>query len=156
MTQDLISDGERKFIIDGIRTNIRLDGRQRLDVESFDIELDILPYCVCSAKVTLHSTAVLVGLKLEVNAPDPERPAQGKIQCSVRHSPSAAHWKKNWELESMDFDLTRELQNVMANCNGFDLKELCIIEKRLCWILYVDVVVVEHRGNVFDAACLAV
>lgn len=44
----------------------------------------------------------------------------------------------------------------MANCNGIDLKELCIIPNRLCWLLYVDVVVIEHRGNVFDATCLAV
>ena len=107
MTQDLISDGERKFIIDGIRTNIRLDGRQRLDVESFCIEWNVLPYCVCSARVSLHSTTVIVGLKLEVDAPDPEQPARGKIECSVRHSPSAAHWKKNHELESMNFDLSR-------------------------------------------------
>ena len=124
MTQDLFSDGERKFIIDGIRTNIRIDGRQRLDVASFSIEMDILPYCVCSAKVTLHSTTVIVGLKLEVDAPDPDHPAQGKIQCSVRHSPSAAHWKRNYELESMDFDLSRFCSTTSIPFDGSSIHSL--------------------------------
>ena len=107
MTQEIISDGERKFIIDGIRNNIRNDGRCRLDIDPFTIELDVLPYCIASAKVTLHSTQVIVGCKLEISTPDISLPSQGKIQCSVRYSPSCAHWKKNYELESMNFNLSR-------------------------------------------------
>ena len=42
----------------------------------------------------------------------------------------------------------------MGNCNGIDLKQLCIVPSRLCWVVYVDVVVLEHHGNVFDAVCL--
>ena len=107
MTQEILSDGERKFIIDGIKSNIRIDGRQRLDVDSFSIEFDILPYCVSSAKVILHSTQIIVGCKLEVTQPDIDTPEQGKIQCSVRYSPSACSWKQNYELESINFDISR-------------------------------------------------
>eukprot|EP01084_Bolivina_argentea_P260690 440313_1 len=154
MTQGLLSEGEKKFIIDGIRTNIRNDGRQRLDVDSFTIELNILPYCVCSAKVILHSTQVIVGFKLEVCEPDPDLPCKGKIQCSVRYSPCSAPWKRNYELESMNFDLSRELQNIMGNSNSINLNDLCIIKNRLCWIIYIDALILENNGNVFDAICL--
>jgi len=154
MTETLLSDGERNFLIDGIRSNLRIDGRQRLEVAPFRLELGILPYCVCSAAVTLHATKVVVGLKLEIDAPDPEQPSLGFVHCSVRHSPSAAHWKKKHEVEAMDFDVSRALQNVLGNCNGIDLAELCVIRNRLCWAIYVDAVVLEDRGNVFDALCL--
>ena len=172
MTQDILSAGERMYILEGVRSNLRNDGRKRLDVDSFSIELDILPYCVCSSQVVLHGTKVIVGLKLEVAAPDTDQPSHGKIQCSVRCSPCSAPWKRNYELEAMNFDLSRsahhitshlnialpvldrELQNVMGDGNGIDLKELCIVPHRLCWVIFVDVLVVEHQGNMFDAVCL--
>lgn len=107
MTQELLSEGEKKFIIDGIRSNIRNDGRQRLDVDAFTIEFDVLPFCVSSAKVILHSTQIIVGIKLELKSPDFDLPSKGKIQCAVRYSPCCASWKKNYELESMNFDISR-------------------------------------------------
>merc|ERR1712228_970671 len=139
----------------GIRCNIRNDGRQRLDVCPFEIEMNILPHCLCSAQVTLHTTKIIVGLKLEVTSPDTALPHQGKVQCSVRYSPSSVPWKMNFELESMNFDLSRQLQNIMANGNGIDLTQLCILKNRLCWIVYIDALILEDNGNVFDALCLA-
>lgn len=43
----------------------------------------------------------------------------------------------------------------MANGNGIDLSKLCILENRLCWIVYIDALISEDNGNVFDALWLA-
>ena len=42
----------------------------------------------------------------------------------------------------------------MSNSSGIDLNELCVIKNRLCWIIYVDVLILQDNGNVFDAICL--
>ena len=82
--QDKISNAEKKFIIDGIEANIRNDGRQRIDVCSFDIKPDILPYCMSSAEINLHGTRIIVGIKLEITKPDIKTPSLGQIETSVK------------------------------------------------------------------------
>ena len=79
-----ISNAERKFIVDGIEHNIRNDGRQRIDVCSFDIKPDVLPFCMSSAEINLHGTRIIVGIKLEITNPDVNTPSLGQIETSVK------------------------------------------------------------------------
>lgn len=36
-----------------------------------------------------------------------------------------------------------------------ELKKLCIIPGKLCWIIYVDAMVLDSNGNLFDAISIA-
>lgn len=43
-------------------------------------------------------------------------------------------------------------QNFLGALN---LKDLCIIPHKLCWILYIDALVLDSGGNLFDSISMA-
>lgn len=45
------------------------------------------------------------------------------------------------------------LQKIISS--GFDAEQLCIVEGKHCWCVFVDVLVLESDGNDLDAAVLA-
>ena len=36
------------------------------------------------------------------------------------------------------------------------LQSLCVVERQQCWVLYVDVLILECGGNLYDAISIAV
>lgn len=79
----LISPPERLFIEAGVEQNFRSDGRERLDYRYFTLETGVLEQTNGSAKLTLDTTEVLVGIKAELGNPNPNEPKKGRIQFFV-------------------------------------------------------------------------
>ena len=38
----------------------------------------------------------------------------------------------------------------------FDLGQLCVLKGSQCWILYIDILILECGGNLFDAVSMGV
>lgn len=57
-------------------------------------------------------------------------------------------------------DLAGEISNCLRLTytapHAFDLKSLCILPKHQCWKLYVDILILQCAGNLYDAISLAV
>ncbi|NXV79072.1 EXOS7 protein, partial [Atlantisia rogersi] len=58
--------------------------------------------------------------------------------------------------EELGSELANTLYRVFSSDKSIDLKSLCINPRENCWILYVDVLLLECDGNLFDAISLAV
>ncbi|KAI1242915.1 hypothetical protein IHE44_0000474 [Lamprotornis superbus] len=58
--------------------------------------------------------------------------------------------------EELGTDIANTLYRVFSCENSVDLKSLCINPKEHCWVLYVDVLLLECGGNIFDAISIAV
>ncbi|XP_072577198.1 exosome complex component RRP42 isoform X2 [Vulpes vulpes] len=73
--------------------------------------------------------------------------------------PSSANATPEFEGRGGD-DLGTEIANtlyrIFNNKSSIDLKSLCISPREHCWILYVDVLLLECGGNLFDTICIAV
>ncbi|KAI8814964.1 ribosomal protein S5 domain 2-type protein [Cladochytrium replicatum] len=82
----------------------------------------------------------------------------GRIVCHVDCSPSALRALSAREQTSLSHSysqlLTRLLNN--AQSSGIDLRSLCIIPGSTCWVLNVDVLVLDYGGNLLDAIGIAV
>ncbi len=52
--------------------------------------------------------------------------------------------------------LRRFTERVLLESNALPLHELGIIPGKVCWVLYIDVVVLSSGGNLLDAISLAV
>ena len=80
-----LSEPERKFIVDGVRQDLRHDGRGRLDYRHLGVEGGLLPLANGSSRVTLLSgeTEVLVAVKAELAPPDAAAPDRGSVECDV-------------------------------------------------------------------------
>jgi len=151
-----LSAGEIQFSEAGIRDNIRADGRERLHYRPFSIETGIITQTNGSARLVLDSTDVMVGIKAEIGEPDTQKPNEGKILVSVECCPSASPEFEGRGATALNVELGTVIQRYLENNVAIDLKQLSLVSGRQCWVLYVDALVLDSSGNLFDALSIAV
>lgn len=176
----LISPSEKDFINKGIDIDMRNDGRPRIAYRDLTIETGIITQASGSCRLKLSRTDVLIGVKVEIgdiisttetdnNIESEESTNQeknivngqsendkGRIVCSVECSPSAS---RDFEGKGSN-DINNELSQIMNRVlngpqGGIDLKNLCIIPGAQCWVIYIDVLVLDYDGNLLDTIFLA-
>jgi len=117
-----------------------------------------------SARVRIGQTVVLAGIQCEATHPTDTEPARGRIIVSLelagvcspvagaavaRGGPGGAG-----RLEREQAALLELLQRT-ASGGLVDLDALCAVEGRAVWTCHCDLYVLEHDGNLTDAALLA-
>ncbi|KAK9891938.1 hypothetical protein WA026_017421 [Henosepilachna vigintioctopunctata] len=145
---------ERTYYL--ISENIRIDGREREDYRPMEIETDVVSHAFGSSRLRLANTDVLVAVKIEVDAPYPERPLEGKLEFFVDCSANATPEFEGRGGEELAVELSNCLSSAYRSEEVFNLKKLCIMKGRKCWKLYVDILLLEVGGNLFDAVSIAV
>ncbi|KND00790.1 uncharacterized protein SPPG_09154 [Spizellomyces punctatus DAOM BR117] len=178
----MISVSERDYITKGVDVSIRADGRSRLDFRELVLETGMITQASGSCRVTLDGgTDILVGVKVEVGSIEPEVEAEeadiledmeqmdqddgitmvkdkdrGRIICNVECSPSATRIFEPRDIEDMCNEYSQFMNRVLNGSHGgVDLKALCIIPGSTCWILNIDVLVLDYGGNLLDAIFMA-
>lgn len=154
MAAVLINDAERKFIVDGVEVNMRNDGRTCISYRPMELECDLVSTANGSARLRLANSDILVGVKTEIDTPSPESPGLGKLEFFVDCSANATPMFEGRGGE----DLATEISNSLAKAyaSSFPLHKLSIVRGQKCWKLYVDILILELGGNLFDATSLAV
>ena len=109
-----------------------------------------------SARLRLANTEVLVGIKAEMGTPRPTRPNEGYTEFFVDFSANASPEFEGRGGEELAVEIASSLATVYDHPQVLDYKSLCIISKQCCWVVYVDIVVLECGGNLFDAIGMAV
>ncbi|KAI8930361.1 ribosomal protein S5 domain 2-type protein [Entophlyctis helioformis] len=81
----------------------------------------------------------------------------GRVVCSVECSPSAMPFADPRDVEQMCNDYSQILNRILNGPHGgLDLGKLCIIPGATCWIVSVDVLILDYGGNVLDTIAMAV
>lgn len=162
-----LSLSEKDFIRSGIRDDLRQDGRKRNDTRAFYIDTGVVPLANGSSRATVHSpsgtTDILVGVKCQIgpvewtslSARDEEDAGRGMILKGRRKEQKGGRVictvAENDELAAI-------LNDVYGGpSSGIDLDALEIVKGLKCWVVHVDVLVLdESGGNVLDLLFLAV
>ncbi|KAF9167153.1 Exosome complex component RRP42 [Actinomortierella ambigua] len=106
---------------------------------------------------------------------------KGQIICSVECVPSASQGWEGRGADDVNNELSQIMARILSSGNamvdststdasspsatskpsstpsskggaaGIDLSKLCIIPGRLCWILYIDALILDYGGNIIDA-----
>lgn len=66
-----------------LQANFRNDGRERCQYRWIEIESKIMEQVNGSARIRIGTTDVMVGVKVEIDTPYPERPYEGKLEFFV-------------------------------------------------------------------------
>ncbi|XP_068603425.1 exosome complex component RRP42 [Brachionichthys hirsutus] len=151
-----VSEAEKVFILHGIRDDFRVDGRGCEDYRHAEIETDVVSNTDGSAKVTLGHTVALVGVKTEIGKPKPAVPDEGYLEFFVDCSANATPEFEGRGGEELGAALSNTLYRVFGNKRSLDLRRLCISPGEHCWVLYVDVLLLQCDGNLYDAISVAV
>ncbi|XP_055918783.1 exosome complex component RRP42 [Eupeodes corollae] len=155
MANIALSEAEKTFILHGVEEDFRCDGRSRCDYRPMELETDVVSNASGSARLRLANTDVLVGVKTEIDVPSFRTPDKGKIEFFVDCSANATPEFEGRGGEDLALELAFTLANSYESSLAFDLKSLCILPGQQCWKLYVDILILECGGNLFDAVSLA-
>ncbi|GBG80935.1 hypothetical protein CBR_g31491 [Chara braunii] len=114
-----------------------------------------------SARLRLGATDVLATVKVELGSPSQSKPNQGRIEVAVELSATADPEFEGWRGEEYGSELSKALERYLqGGASGagaaIDLTTLCIVEGRTCWVLYVDILVLNTDGNLLDASAIAI
>ncbi|CAM9972971.1 unnamed protein product, partial [Ectocarpus sp. 12 AP-2014] len=151
------SSSEREYVALGVELGMRGDGRGRLDYRSLSVQAGVLAQSNGSARVTIahNGTDVLAAVKVEVGEPGLEAPGAGRVEVCVSCSNSL--FPKFDERSSGDVNavLSGALERSMRGVGGLDLDALGIVDGKFCWVVFVDILVLQADGNLLDASSFA-
>ncbi|XP_065110694.1 exosome complex component RRP45 [Paramisgurnus dabryanus] len=147
-----LSNCERLFLLKAIEEKKRLDGRQTYDYRNIKITFGT-DYGCCI--VELGKTRVLCQVSCELVPPKDSRPTEGLVLFNLELSPMASPaFEPNRQSELL-VTLNRQLERCLRNSKCIDTESLCIISGEKVWQIRVDVHVLNHDGNLLDAASIA-
>jgi len=153
----LISSAERDFIINGVNDNMRTDGRTINDFRVIEMETNCIETTNGSARVRIGSTELLVGVKAELEKASLADGDAGRIEFSVDCSPNATPM---FEGRRGGEDIEAEIASLFSRFykaeEFMDRKKLTVVPNAWCWVLYVDILILEVGGNLVDASSIAV
>ncbi len=133
----------------------RLDGRGLTDYREIQLEVGVAGCAEGSARVRLGKTEVMVGTKIELGEPFPDVPDQGVLTVNAELVPLASPTFEPGPPKENSIELARVVDRGIRESKVIALEELCVEPGKKVFIVFVDVYVLNHDGNLIDASALA-
>ncbi|MBY8999892.1 MAG: exosome complex protein Rrp42 [Candidatus Heimdallarchaeota archaeon] len=150
----IISEIEKDHMLSLLEQNKRIDGRTYNTFREVKIETNLVEKAEGSAIVTIGDTKLIVGVKAILGSPFPDTPESGVITTSAELSPIASPYFESGPPSEDSIELARVTDRTIRESHCIDLSKLCIVPEKHVWILFIDFYVLNHDGNLFDAAVL--
>ncbi len=151
----IVSRIEKNYIKSNLRKEERIDGRGLWDYREFKIRSDIICSAEGSADVLLGDTRIMTGLKYDVGQPFPDLPNEGVCTVMAELLPLASPLFERGPPDEQSIELARVVDRGIRHADCIQTKKLCIKEKEAVYILFVDMYVVNHDGNLIDAGAIS-
>ncbi len=133
----------------------RLDDRGLLDTREIKIEQGLIEKAEGSARVYLGKTEVLVGVKVETGEPFPDTPNEGVMTVNAELVPLASPNFEPGPPDENSIELARVVDRGIRESHAIDTAKLCIEPGKKVFVVFVDVYVLNHDGNLIDASAMA-
>ena len=146
----VISAIERKYIVDNLKKETRIDGRDLWEYRDLNIKADVIQFAEGSADVSLGDTRIITGLKYEVGPPFPDMPDEGVCTIMAELLPLASPLFERGPPNEQSIELARVVDRGIRHADCIQTKNLCIREKEAVYILFVDMYVINYGGNLID------
>ena len=155
MTSTMASKVRQRRVAQLISGGKRLDGRELTDYREVKVESGLIERAEGSARVRLGKTEVLVGVKIETGAPFPDTPNEGVLTVNAELVPLASPSFEPGPPDENSIELARVVDRGIRESKAIAVEELCIEPGKKVFIIFVDVYVLNHDGNLIDASSLA-
>ena len=146
---------EQKTVVDLILKGKRVDERGPLDYRPLTITLGIIEKANGSAQVYLGKTKIVAGVKVEMGTPFPDTPNESILTVNSEFVPLASPTFEAGPPDENSIELARVVDRGIRESKAIDLKKLCIEPGKKVFVVFVDVYVLDHDGNLIDAAAMA-
>jgi exosome complex component RRP42 len=151
----LVTKVKLKQIEQFIEKGKRLDDRGLLDTREIKIEQGLIEKAEGSARVYLGKTEVLVGVKVETGEPFPDTPNDGVMTVNAELVPLASPNFEPGPPDENSIELARVVDRGIRESRAINTEKLCIEPGKKVFVVFVDVYVLNHGGNLIDASAIA-
>lgn len=151
----LITRVKLKQIEQLIEKGKRLDDRGLHDYRPIKIEQGLIERAEGSARAFLGKTEVLCGVKVETGEPFPDTPNDGVMTVNAELVPLASPNFEPGPPGEDSVELARVVDRGIRESHAIDTEKLCIEPGKKVFVVFVDVYVLNHDGNLIDASALA-
>jgi exosome complex component RRP42 len=108
-----------------------------------------------SARVSLGNTMVLAGVKADIGTPFADTPDKGVLTVNAEFLPLASPTFDTGPPDENSIELARVVDRSIRESKAIDVENLCLIPGKKVWVVWVDVYILDHDGNLIDAATMA-
>jgi len=141
-------------LLNALRADVRYDGRKKDDFRNIEIEFGVSNTADGSAKIKAGNTEIIIGVSLSVGSPFPDRPDEGALMVSAELLP-IAHPGIEMGPPGIDaIEISRVIDRSIRESGAIDVKDLCIVPGEKVWIVSVDIVPINHDGNIIDIGAI--
>ncbi len=146
---------EQKTVIDLVSSGKRIDERGAESYRPIQIQVGVIEKANGSAQVFLGKSKVLAGIKVETGEPFPDTPDEGVLTVNAELVPLASPSFEAGPPGEAAIELSRVVDRGIRESKAVDLKTLVIQKGKKVQVVYVDIYVLDHDGNLIDAAAMA-
>ena len=146
---------EQKTVHEIIVKGKRIDERGPLDYRPLTIMLGTVEKANGSAQVYLGKTKVLAGVKIQTGTPFEDTPNEGILTVNAEFVPLAFPTFETGPPDEDSIELARVVDRGIRESKAIDLQKLCIEPGKKVFVVFVDIYILDHDGNLIDAAGMA-
>jgi len=151
----VIAKIKQKQIAQLIDNGKRLDGRKLTEYREINLEQGTIERAEGSARVHIGKTDVVVGTKIEMGEPFPDTPNEGVLTVNAELVPLASPGYEPGPPDENSIELARIVDRGIRESKMIDTEKLCIEPGKKVFVVFVDVYVLNHGGNLIDTSALA-
>jgi exosome complex component RRP42 len=146
---------KQKRIAELVSSGKRLDGRGLTDYREIQVEVGVIERAEGSARVRLGKTEVMAGIKIETGQPFPDVPNDGVLTVNAELVPLASPTFEPGPPDENAVELARIVDRGIRESKAIELEKLCVEPRKKVFIVFIDVYVLNHDGNLIDASAMA-
>jgi len=155
MSEEVTAEILTSHILELAQSGKRLDGRGADEYRPISVEPGFVATADGSALARIGDTAVLSGVKLELGKPFPDTPNAGVLTTNAELVPLSSPTFEPGPPTPRAIEVSRVVDRSIRAAETIDLTKLCVTPGEKTWVCYADIHVLDHSGNLIDAAQLA-
>jgi len=155
MSDEVTAEILTTHILDLARDGKRLDGRAPDEYRPISVDPGFVSTADGSALARIGHTAVVCGVKIELGKPFPDTPNAGVLTTNAELIPLSSPMFEPGPPHPRAIEVSRVVDRAIRAAEAIDLTKLCVTPGEKTWVCYVDIHVIDHSGNIIDAALLA-
>lgn len=143
-----------RYAFELLQKEKRIDGRKFDEFRPIEIKENVIETAEGSAHVKLGETEIIVGVKLNIGEPFSDTPEEGVLIVNAEFNPLASPDFEAGPPGEDAVELARLVDRGIRESKCIDVSKLCIVPKEKVWMVFIDVDIINHRGNLLDCAAL--
>ncbi|MEO0249347.1 MAG: exosome complex protein Rrp42 [candidate division WOR-3 bacterium] len=150
----ILREVRKDFLQEQLLTGKRFDGRAPDEWRSVEVQKGVITTAEGSALANIGGSKVLAAVKFDMMTPFPDRPDEGAFITNAEFVPMASPAFEPGPPNENCIELARVVDRGIRSSNVIDMSKLFIEEGKVLG-LFLDLWVLDHKGNLTDTAALA-